>query len=397
MRAPADPGGPTRAQIALLGALSAFGPLSLDSYLPALPGLARDLHASAPAVQLTVTACMAGLGAGQLLAGPLSDARGRRRPLLAGVACYGAASAACALAPSIWALILCRLMQGLAGGAGIVIARAIVRDLTGGPAAARLFALLAGVTGLVPVCAPLVGAQLLRLVAWRGVFGALAAISVPLAAVTAALLPETLPSARRRGGGLQAVTATFAQLIADRRFWPYAAAFSLSFAAMFGYISGSSFVVQDVFGATPQLFSYLFATNAAALIAASLLGGRLAAARGPVAMVHRCVPAVALAALGVLVVTLLHAGLAPLEACFFLLAGSCGLVLPNGTAAAMAARRDALGAASALLGVGQFGAGALVAPLVGIGGGRDALAMALVIAAAGVAALMVAWTLAPRP
>lgn len=177
----------------ILGALSAFGPLSMDMYLPGLPALTRDLGASASTGQLTLTGCMLGLAAGQLFTGPLSDSLGRRRPLVAGLVGYIAASLACALAPSIWALIGLRFVQGAVGGAGVVIARAIVRDLFAGDVAARVFALLMAVMGVAPVFAPLVGGQVLAFTTWRGIFVLLAGIGVPLLLVTLLWLPETLP------------------------------------------------------------------------------------------------------------------------------------------------------------------------------------------------------------
>ena len=155
--------------VVLLGALSAFGPLSMDMYLPGLPSMARDLSAPAWAAQLTITTSMLGLAGGQLVAGPISDARGRRRPLLAGLAAYMATSLLCAVAPNIWMLLAFRLVQGAAGAAGIVIARAIVRDLHTGVAAARFFALLMLVGGLAPILAPLVGGELLHVTDWRGI------------------------------------------------------------------------------------------------------------------------------------------------------------------------------------------------------------------------------------
>ncbi|MGH2916144.1 MAG: multidrug effflux MFS transporter [Solirubrobacteraceae bacterium] len=381
--------GPNRAQLVVLAALSAFGPLSLDMYLPGLPALTRDLHASASAGALTITACMIGLGAGQLVAGPASDGRGRRTPLLAGVAVYCAASFACAAAPTIGVLVGLRVVQGMAGGVGIVIARAIVRDLTGGTVAARLFALLMGITGVVPVCAPLIGGQLLLVSSWRGVFVVLGAIGLPLVIATAVVLPETLPPDERHRGGLRAVLSTFGRLSRDRGFAPHAAAFSLSFAAMFGYIAGSSFVFEDLFRTSPQLFSAAFALNSCALIAFSLIGGRLVGRMGARRLLRYGLAGTAVGALAVLAAALAHAGLAWFEAGFFVLLAANGIVIPNGTAAAMDSLTGSLGAASALLGVGQFGAGAVVAPLVGLGGGHDALPMAVVIAVSGCAALAV--------
>jgi DHA1 family bicyclomycin/chloramphenicol resistance-like MFS transporter len=391
-----EPGRPTRGQIVLLAALSAFGPLSLDMYLPGLPPMTRDLHTTASAAQLTITACMIGLGVGQVIAGPLSDARGRRRPLLAGIIGYTASSVACAVSPTVGVLVVMRLVQGMAGAVGIVIARAIVRDLTGGTAAARLFGVLMGITGVVPVAAPLIGGQALLVTSWRGVFVVLAAIGVPLLAATAVMLPETLPAHQRHEGGLRTVLGRFAVLLRDRRYMPYALAFSLSFAAMFGYISGSSYVLENIFKISPQLFSVIFAVNSGGLITLSLLGSRAVGRRGSAWLLRRGLVGTAVASIAALVVTVAHAGLWPLLACFFVLLCANGVVLPNGTASAMASQTGSLGAASALLGLGQFGFGALVAPLVGVAGSRNALPMAIVIAVAGTAALVIDLAFAPR-
>ena len=258
-----EPGDPVAAQVTglrrgrlvwILAPLSAFGPLSIDMYLPALPSMARGLDTSASVAQLSLTACLAGLAAGQLLAGPLSDAVGRRRPLLAGVACYAAASALCVAAPDIWALLALRLLQGLAGAAAIVIARAMVRDLYEGNELARFFALLLMVSGAAPILAPIIGAQLLRFTSWRGVFAVLAVIGAALLLVAACWLPETLPAARRQRGGVRGLLRDGARMLTDRQFTGYALASGLAFGAMFAYISGSPFVLQAKFGISPQLF-----------------------------------------------------------------------------------------------------------------------------------------------
>jgi DHA1 family bicyclomycin/chloramphenicol resistance-like MFS transporter len=339
---------------------------------------------------------MVGLGVGQVIAGPLSDARGRRRPLLAGIVGYTASSVACAISPSVGVLVAARLLQGMAGSVGIVIARAVVRDLSGGTVAARLFGVLMGITGVVPVAAPLIGGQVLLVTSWRGVFIVLAAIGLPLVVATAIMLPETLPAHARHGGGLQGVLARFGALVRDRRYLPYAVAFSLSFAAMFAYIAGSSFVLENIYGISPQLFSVIFAVNSAGLISMSLLGSRAVGRRGSAWLLRRGLVGTAIASLSALAVTVAHAGLGALLVCFFVLLSSNGIVLPNGTASAMAAASGSLGAASALLGLGQFGSGALVAPLVGLAGSHDALPMAIVIAVAGTAALAVDLAFAPR-
>ncbi len=177
----------------MLGALSAVPPLSMDMYLPALPDVTRTLHSSATSGQLTLTACLTGMALGQLVVGPMSDRWGRRKPLLVGLLVYVLASVSCAIAPDAGLLIGCRLLQGLAGAAGIVIARAVVRDLYDGLEMARFFSTLLLVSSLAPVVAPILGGQVLRFTAWRGVFLVLAVIGVALTALVWRRLPETLP------------------------------------------------------------------------------------------------------------------------------------------------------------------------------------------------------------
>jgi MFS transporter, DHA1 family, multidrug resistance protein len=391
---PAVPRGP--ALIVLLGALSAFGPLSMDMYLPGLPALTQDLGASASTGQLTLTGCMLGIAAGQLFTGPLSDSLGRRRPLLAGLAGYVAASLACAAAPSVSTLIVLRFIQGTCGGAGVVIARAVVRDLFSGTAAARVFALLMAVTGVAPVLAPLVGGQALAITSWRGIFVLLAAIGVPLLLGTLVGLPETLPPEGRHGGGLRSTLRTFGRLLGDRRFMPTATCFAFSFGAMFAYIAGSSFVLEEVYGISPQVFSLVFAVNSAGLIAMSQIGGHIVGRVGAPTLLRWGICGVAVGSASTLIVTLSHAGLAALLISLFVIMSSNGLVFPNATAVALADQEGALGSASALLGMAQFGTGALVAPLVGLGGPHDTLPMAVVIGACGLSALGVNLTLSAR-
>lgn len=332
---------------------------------------------------------MLGIAAGQMFTGPLSDTLGRRRPLLAGLAGYIAASLACAAAPSILTLIVLRFIQGTLGGAGVVIARAVVRDLFAGRAAARMFAMLMAVMGVAPVFAPLIGGQVLAITSWRGIFVVLAGIGVPLLLATLLWLPETLPPSRRHSGGLNATLRTFRRLLRDRGFIVPAASFSLACAVLFAYIAGSSFVLEDVYGVSPQAFSLVFAVNSAGLVAMSQVGARLVSRVGPDVLLRYGLFGVAAGSLGALVVTILDAGLAPLLFALFLTISFDGLVFPNATAVSLESQEGALGSASALLGVGQFGVGAVIAPLVGVAGSHDALPMGVLIGACGVAALTV--------
>src|SRR5439155_3132558 len=236
-----DPSYLTRLQrlrlFVLLGSLTAFGPLSIDMYLPARPAIARDLAASESVVQLTLTACLIGLALGQIVAGPLSDSLGRRRPLLIGVAGYVIVSLLCASAPSAWLLVVLRLIQGLTGAAGIVIARAIVRDLYSGSAAARYFSRLILVMGLAPILAPVLGAQVLRISNWRGIFLVLTIVTALLWLGAALALPEILPAARRRAGSLAGPLSLVGLLPPDTPFVGYGVAAGLAFGVMFRYFA----------------------------------------------------------------------------------------------------------------------------------------------------------------
>ncbi|MDO8210583.1 multidrug effflux MFS transporter [Conexibacter sp. CPCC 206217] len=385
----------TRTLVVVLGALSAFGPLSLDMYLPGLPDLARDLGTSPSVAQLTLTACLIGLATGQLLAGPVSDARGRRRPLLIGLALYALASGLCALAPTIWVLIPLRLVQGAAGAAGIVIARAVVRDLHSGIAAARFFALLLLVNGLAPIIAPLLGGQLLAVTDWRGIFCVLALIGLGLLLVAWRLLPETLAPAQRHGGGLRATTGVFGTLLREPAFLGVTLANGCSAAMMFCYIAGSPFVVQDVYGRSPQLFSVAFATNALGFVLLSQVGRRLLGRYNPRTLMCAGLLVGLLGAVTLLLGVVLSVGLAMVLPGFFLIVSAVGLASPNAAALALAGHPRTAGSASGLLGLAHFAIGGMVAPLVGIAGGDTALPLALVVITLSAASLT-AFALAAR-
>lgn len=377
--------------IVTLGALVALGPLSIDAYVPGLPKLTRDLGASVSGAQLTITACLVGLAVGQLLAGPLSDALGRRRPLIAGLALYTAAGLSCALAADVWTLVALRLVQGIGGACGLVIANAVVRDRTSGAAAARFFALLMLVAGVAPVLSPIAGGQLLRVTGWQGVFVALAAISGVMLLVTLVGLPETLPPARRRRGGLQAIRPVFARLLADRVFTGYVLANGFAFASMFAYISGSPYVLQDIHGLSPQGYSGVFAVNALGLVAAAQVSGRLVHQVGARALLATGLTGSAAGGVGALLATATatDAGLVPLLLALFVAVTSVGLVLPNAAALALQDHGEHAGSAAALLGCTQFLIGGALAPLAGAGGTRTAVPMGVVMAVLGCLSLLV--------
>ncbi|MEU3609696.1 multidrug effflux MFS transporter [Streptomyces sp. NPDC035033] len=390
MSSPSSPdtspsGGGGRARlVVILGALTALGPLANDAYLPAMPQIAEGLEASASATQLTLTACLLGLGIGQLIAGPLSDALGRRRPLIAGLVLFAVTAALCAVAPDIWTLVALRALQGLGGATGIVIAAAVVRDRHSGAAAARFFAMLMLITGIAPVLAPVLGGQLLLVTSWGGIFVALAVAGALMLLGVALGLPETHPAEKRISGGLKATGPVFRRLLKDRAFVGYLLACGLGFAAMFAYISGSTFVLQSLHGMSPQMFSLVFAVNALGLVIAAQVSGRIVHRTGPRALLATGLGVSAVGGLGLLAVVLTDAGLAPLLVALFLVVSSVGLIMPNSFALALQNHGDVAGSASALLGLFQHLIGAAVVPLVGLAGEDTAVPMGIVIAALGV-------------
>ncbi|MFD4246612.1 Bcr/CflA family multidrug efflux MFS transporter [Streptomyces sp. NPDC058525] len=366
----------------ILGGLTALPPLSMDMYLPALPEVTNVLHSPAATIQLTLTACLAGMALGQLVIGPMSDKWGRRKPLLIGMVMYVLATAICALAPTAELLIAFRLIQGLAGSAAIVIARAVVRDLYDGVEMARFFSNLMLISGTAPIVAPLIGGQVLRFSDWRGVFVVLTAVGFVLTLMVWRSLGETLPPERRQTGGVGAALRTMRGLLGDRVFTGYTLAGGFAFAVLFSYIAASPFVVQEIYGASPQAFSLLFGLNSCGLIAVGQINGKLLVGRVDMdktlsvglAITTAASVALLLMATGVFG----EVGLVPIAAALFVLMSAMGLVLPNTNAQALMRTPHAAGSASALIGTSSFLVGAVASPLVGIAGEDTAVPMAVV-------------------
>jgi DHA1 family bicyclomycin/chloramphenicol resistance-like MFS transporter len=389
--------------IVILSSVCTIGPLSTDLYLPAMPTVAADLGASSAAIALTVTTFLVGLAFGQLLAGPLSDTYGRRRPLLVGLAVFVAASVVCALAPSAEVLVVVRLVQGLAGASGMAITNAVVTDYSRGREAARLLSRLALVSGVAPIVAPLFGAQLLRVTSWRGIFVVLAGLGLVMIAAVALGLRESLPRERRQARGAARTLRTMGMLTRDPRFMGLSTSSALAFVAFFAYLAASSFVYQDLYGASPVEFSLLFAVNALGMLAVNQLNHRLLARFTPGQLLGVGLALGSLSGLAILVVTLVGGlGLVALAVPLFVLVASLGFVFPDSTALALSLHPEEAGSASAYFGTFRLGLGALATPLVGIGGAVSGLPMAIVIAASSAAALVVfaivtARTRAPVP
>ncbi|MGC4888350.1 multidrug effflux MFS transporter [Micromonospora sp. DT227] len=375
--------------VLVLGSLIAVGPLTIDMYLPALPAIVDDFATTSAAVQLTLTGTLAGLALGQLLIGPLSDAVGRRRPLIAGLVLHVVASSLCVVAPNVAVLGALRVVQGLGVAATAVVAMAVVRDLFSGAAFATLLSRLLLVMGAAPILAPTLGGGVLRWTDWTGVFVVLAAFGVLLVVVAALGLPETLPPARRRRGGVVAIAALYGSLLRDRVFVGLVLVAGLAMAALFAYVAGSSFVLQQGYGLDEQQFGLAFGAGAVGLIGATQYNVRLLRRFPPQRILVASLAAGTLAGLALVVFAATDVGGLPaLLVSLWLVLAAAGLAMPNAPALALSRHGEAAGTASALLGAVQFGVGAVAAPLVGVLG-TGALAMALVVAGGMVAALAV--------
>ncbi|WP_345711549.1 multidrug effflux MFS transporter [Kineococcus glutinatus] len=377
--------------VLVLGSLIALGPLSIDTYLPALPALTRDLDASASAVQLTLTGTLVGLGLGQLVIGPLSDALGRRRPLLAGIALHIVASLLCAMAPNIAVLGVLRVLQGIGVAAASVVATAVVRDLFTGSTAAAVLSRLILVMGVAPVLAPSLGGAVLAVGSWRTVFHVLAVLGALLMLVALFALRETLPPQRRTPVGLRPVLRGYRELLGDRSLVGLMLVAGLTMAAVFAYVSGSPFVLQEGFGLDESTFALVFGAGAVGLVAASQWNVVLLRRWAPEAILSTALVAGALAGV-VLVVTAVTGlgGMLGILLPLWVVLAVVALCGPNAAAVALSRHGERAGAAAALLGASQFGIGALVAPLTGAGGGGSALPMALTIAGTLLVAAVVA-------
>ncbi|WP_328292078.1 multidrug effflux MFS transporter [Kineococcus sp. NBC_00420] len=373
-----------------LALLSAIGPFAVDMYLPTFPDLAGDLSTSAARVQLTLTTFMLGMAAGQLVLGPLSDRLGRRRLLLAGSAVTFLAGIVCALTPSIGVLVLARLVQGLAGAAGLVIGRAVVADLATGRAAARAFSTLGVIGGVAPVVAPLLGGLIAGHGGWRGIFGvtALAALAMVVAAYF--VVPETLPRERRHAGGVRDVVVTAKAVLSRRGYVGYVGTLVLVFGTVFSYVSASPFVLQNVVGLSTGTYSLVFATNALGIAAGGAVSTRLLRRHGPSQILAAGVLIQVVCAAGLFTTVLaFHAWTPAVLVLLWFTVFSCGLVFGNATALAADEVRFASGTGSALQGALQFTIGALVSPVVGLAGEHSAVPMVTtMLACTGAAALM---------
>ncbi|WP_307872347.1 multidrug effflux MFS transporter, partial [Dietzia sp. KRD202] len=385
--------------LALTGAI---GPFATDTYLPALPLIVEEFEITASTAQLTLTAFMVSLAVGQLLIGPLSDRVGRRTLLILGSVGTAIAAVVCALAPSIWILVLGRVAQGFAGAAGIVLSKAVVVDVGRGAGVAKAFATLMAIQSVAPVIAPLIGGAVVPFGGWRSVFWLLAGLSAITVVGVLVAVPESLPAASRRTGSVLSTVSDMRGVATHGPFIARVSVFVFTFGVLFAYISASPFIYQDMVGLSPTAYSVAFTVNALGILVSNLAGARLIGRFAPekimrtgvvgmvTAIVHLVVVVVALSPAGTL-------GLAPVTVGFVLLTLSVGLVLPNAAALSMQATRGRSGSGSALLGAAQFGLAAVVSPLTGLAGPHSAIPLLVVMGACAVLVVAATWAVISRP
>lgn len=388
---------PSHARFALiLGALAAFGPLSIDTYLPAFPQIAAALGTDPARMQATLASYFAGLAIGQSCYGPAADRWGRRGPLLAGLVIYAIASAACAVATSVEALIALRFFQALGGCAGMVVSRAVVRDVAEEREAVRLMSQLMLVMGVAPILAPMLGGSLLSAFGWHAIFWALSVYALVMLAVTLRFLPETLPIERRRRDSPAGILGVYLMLLRDRRFMGPVLAGSLTLGGMFAYIAASPFVLIELHGFSPTHFALIFGSNAAGLILMSQVTARLVRRFEPARMLRAALYVPVGAGALLLASALGIGGLPTMLLALFFAIGSLGAILPLSSAMAMSLHGRNAGSASALLGTLQFGFGALAGIATGLLHDGTALPMAIVVACGGIGGFLAFRLLPPR-
>ncbi|MGE8046413.1 multidrug effflux MFS transporter [Pseudomonas monteilii] len=376
--------------ILILGALSAFGPLAIDFYLPAFPAMAQAFATDEKHVQTTLAAYFLGLSVGQLAYGPIADRFGRRLPLLFGVGLFVIASLVCAFAPTLDALIAARFVQALGGCAGMVLSRAIVSDRCEPIDAAKVFSQLMLVMGLAPILAPMLGGLLVSVSGWQSIFLVLGLFSALCLVAVYLGLSESMPAHLPRQP-LSGALRQYGRLLRDRAFVGHALTGGIAIAGMFAYIAGSPFVFIKLYGVPAEHYGWLFGINAAGFILVAQVNARLLARRGPAVLLGRAVWVYVAAALTLLLVaTLRPAALWPLLVPLFVCIASLGCIAPNASACAMAGQGARAGSASALMGCMQFSVASGAAALVGVLHDGSAVPMALVISLCGVAVVIMA-------
>lgn len=375
--------------ILVLALLSAVPPFAIDMYLPGFSLMVDEFGASAATIQMTLTSFLLGLALGQLIFGPLSDQFGRRKPLLIGTAVGLVSSLLCMLAPTVEALLALRLLQGIGGAAGVVLARAIIADRTTDAASsARLFQIMMMIGGIAPAIAPIAGAGVVTLAGWRTVFAVLALLCVLCFIGAYRGLEESLPLERRSKGGFRTMFRNIGNLFCNRAYIGYMLTTGFSFMILFGYIAASPFVFVEVLGLSTFSYSIIFGLNAVCIVAFSAVSAKLVGRIAPRRLTAWGLSLIGVASVMMVLALLLDLGLIVMLICFVFAIGPLGMIFGNASALAISQAPRYAGTASAVLGATQFCLGAIASPLVGVGGKDTAMPMALTILAAVIAAAL---------
>ncbi|WP_281242762.1 Bcr/CflA family efflux MFS transporter [Salinibacillus kushneri] len=364
-----NPTGKERLALAfLLGMLGILGPLNIDMYLPSFPGIANDLDTSASLVQLSLTTCLIGLAIGQMIIGPISDSQGRRKPLLLSISLFALSSFLCALSPNITTLVIARFLQGFTASAGIVLSRAVVRDVFSGRELTKFFALLMVINAVAPMVAPMAGGTILAIpfASWKTIFFFLGIIGILIVLTVAIKLKETLPRERRIPGSIGNTLQTMGSLMKDRSFIGYALVVGFVHGGSFAYVSGTPFVYQGIYGVSPQVYGVLFGINGLAIISGSFIIGRL----GGIIHERKLLRAAVIIALSattmILTMSIIEGPLFSLVIPIFIYMTSMGMILTSSFTLAMEHQEHRAGSASAVLGMLPLLLGSFVSPLVGL-------------------------------
>ncbi|WP_249691472.1 multidrug effflux MFS transporter [Stappia sp. WLB 29] len=372
----------------LLASLTALGPISTDMYLPALPSILRDLDTTHASVQLTLSVFLVGFAAGQVFYGPLADRIGRKPVLIAGLAIYAVASLACTLAPTVEVLIVARFCQAFGAAGPVVLARAVVRDLYEGPRAGQELARMGSIMGLAPAIAPFFGGLIAAAGGWRFVFLVSVAFAAAVIVGVWRGLPETIRARETAPFSVRAILSGFGGLLRHRAYAAYLAVVTLTYCGLFAFISGSSFVLQDIFGLSPSLYGIAFGVCAGAYVVGTLIGQRLAPKKGAEVTILTGCAALALGGAAMIVAVLAAPSALSVIAPMMLYMVGVGLALPQAQAAALMPFPDRAGSASSLMGICQMSIAAAVGIGVGATHGGTALPLALIIAANGFGAVL---------
>jgi MFS transporter, DHA1 family, multidrug resistance protein len=363
----------------LLAVFCALGPFTVDMYLSSFPEIMKFFGTNASMVQASLTSALLGLSLGQIVIGPLSDVHGRRKPLLFSMILFFISSVGCAISPNVEVFIILRFIQGFSASAGLVIARAIVRDLYNGVELTKFFALLTTITSVTPLLSPLAGSAVISFTSWIGVFIVTGIVGIYLTIMTVWRVKETLPKTNRISSDFKILVKNYKTLLKDRRFMGYGLASGILFGGCFAYISGSPFIYQNIYGVSPQMFSILFALNGISLMLGAQFVKRLAGRTTPHTIFQIGLLSSLISSIAVLIVVLSHGPLAALVFSLFLSNASLGIVGPISFTLAIESQGHMAGSASALLGILPFLLGSITSPLVGMAGEYSAIPLGVII------------------